>query len=61
MKLVVQRVKESSVTIEGQINGRIDKGFMVLVGFCNGDNEKIIEKMVDKMIHLESLKTMRER
>jgi len=52
MKLVIQRVKESSVTIDGHVNGQIQKGFMVLVGFCQGDNEKIIDKMVDKMIHL---------
>ena len=52
MKLVVQRVKESSVTIDGKIHGQIDKGFMVLVGFCEGDNEVIVDKMVEKMIHL---------
>ena len=52
MKIVVQKVKESSVTIDGKVHGQIDKGFMVLVGFCDGDNEAIIDKMVDKMIHL---------
>ena len=52
MKLVVQRVKESSVTIDGKIHGQIDKGLMVLVGFCEGDNEVIVDKMVEKMIHL---------
>ena len=52
MKIVVQRVKESSVTIDGKVHGQIEKGFMVLVGFCDGDNEIIIDKMIDKMIHL---------
>ena len=52
MKIVVQRVKESSVTIDGMVHGQIEKGFMVLVGFCDGDNETIIDKMIDKMIHL---------
>ena len=52
MKIVVQRVKESSVTIDGKVHGQIEKGFMVLVGFCDGDNETIIDKMIDKMIHL---------
>ena len=33
MKLVLQRVKESSVTIDGHVHGTIGKGFMVLVGF----------------------------
>lgn len=52
MKLVIQRVKNSSVTIDGKVNGKIDKGFMVLVGFCEGDNEMIIDKLIDKMINL---------
>lgn len=52
MKIVVQRVKESSVTIDGKVHGQIGKGFMVLVGFCDGDNETIVDKMIDKMIHL---------
>lgn len=52
MKIVIQRVKHSSVEIDGVINGQIEKGFMVLVGFCDGDNEAIVDKMVDKMIRL---------
>lgn len=52
MKLVIQRVKESSVTIDGNVHGSIQKGFMVLVGFCEGDHEKLVDKMVDKMVHL---------
>ena len=52
MKVVVQRVKESSVTIDGKVYGSIQKGFMVLVGFCASDTQEIVEKMVDKMIGL---------
>ena len=52
MKVVVQRVKESSVTIDGKVHGSIQKGFMVLVGFCASDTQEIVEKMVDKMIGL---------
>lgn len=52
MKVVVQRVSESSVTIDGQIHGKIQKGFMVLVGFCVDDTPEIVMKMVDKMIGL---------
>lgn len=52
MKVVVQRVSESSVTIDGQIHGKIQKGFMVLVGFCANDTPEIVMKMVDKMIGL---------
>ena len=52
MKLVVQKVLESSVTIDGKVHGKIDKGYMVLVGFCDTDTHEIIDKMVDKMIGL---------
>ena len=43
MRLVVQRVSEASVEIEGKINGQIKQGFMVLVGITNDDNEKIVD------------------
>ena len=52
MKVVVQRVKESSVTIDGSVYGQIQKGFMVLVGFCQDDTKEIVDKIVDKMISL---------
>ncbi len=52
MKIVVQKVKESSVTIDGTVHGKIDKGYMVLVGFTDTDTHAIIDKMVDKMIGL---------
>lgn len=52
MKIVLQRVKHSSVEIEGSIHGQIKNGFMALVGFSNGDTKEIIDKMIDKMINL---------
>ena len=52
MRLVVQRVSEASVEIEGKINGQIKQGFMVLVGITNDDNEEIVDKMVNKLINL---------
>ncbi|WP_028044702.1 D-aminoacyl-tRNA deacylase [Candidatus Stoquefichus massiliensis] len=52
MKVIVQRVKESSVSIDGHVKGHIEKGYMVLVGFCEGDNQEIIDRIVDKIIHL---------
>ncbi|MBQ4262613.1 MAG: D-tyrosyl-tRNA(Tyr) deacylase [Bacilli bacterium] len=52
MKVVVQRSKNSKVTIDGKINGKIDAGYVLLVGFTNGDNEEIIDKMVHKIINL---------
>ena len=52
MRLVVQRVSEASVEIEGKINGQIKQGFMVLVGITNDDNEEIVDKMINKLINL---------
>ena len=40
MRAVVQRVKKSSVTVDGQITGEIKAGLMVLIGVEDGDNEK---------------------
>jgi D-tyrosyl-tRNA(Tyr) deacylase len=52
MRAVIQRVLESSVTVEGQIVGAINKGLMVLLGVEEGDSEKEVQYMVDKIIGL---------
>ena len=49
MRVILQRVKEASVTIDGQIVGAIGKGFLLLVGFSQGDDATIIEKVVKKI------------
>ena len=45
MKVVLQRSKQSKVTIDGKINGKIDHGYVALVSFTNGDSIEIIDKM----------------
>ena len=52
MRAVIQRSKKSKVTIDGKVNGEIDHGYVVLVGFTEGDNEAIIDKMVNKIVNL---------
>lgn len=52
MRVVVQRSKESSVIIDGKVNGKIDKGFVLLVGFTFGDTKEIVDKMINKIIKL---------
>ena len=52
MKIVVQRVKESSVKVEGEIVGKSGYGYLLLVSFTEGDNEKIIDYMVNKVCNL---------
>ena len=45
MRVIVQRSKESSVIIDGKVNGKIDKGYVLLVGFTQGDTKEIATKM----------------
>ena len=52
MRFVIQRVKQASVTVEGNVLGKIEKGFMVLIGVCETDDEAIADKMVKKLIGL---------
>ena len=52
MKVVIQRSKNSKVTIDGKVNGSIDHGYVLLVSFTDGDNEAIIDKMVNKIVNL---------
>lgn len=52
MKVVVQVCKSASVKIDGKVNGKIDKGYVILVGFTDGDNEEIIKKMASKIVNL---------
>jgi len=52
MRIVVQRVKNANVEVEGSIVGKIDQGLLLLVGFTHGDNVEKIEYMVKKVINL---------
>lgn len=61
MRVVVQRSKNSKVTINGKVNGSIDHGYVLLVGFTDGDNERIIDKMIDKIIHLRIFEDENEK
>ncbi|MCR5481539.1 MAG: D-tyrosyl-tRNA(Tyr) deacylase [Clostridia bacterium] len=49
MRAVVQRVTEADVTVEGKVTGRVGKGFMVLLGVEEGDEEKDLTYMRDKI------------
>lgn len=52
MKFVIQRVKHAEVTVDGNTIGMISKGYMVLIGVSNCDDEVIADRMLDKMIKL---------
>lgn len=52
MKLVIQRVKNANVVIEGKTVGEIEQGFMVLLGVAPTDTKEIADFLVQKLIKL---------
>ena len=52
MKLVIQRVKEANVEVEGNIVGKIDKGFLILVGITHSDTKENADYLVKKVSNL---------
>ena len=52
MRAVLTRVRSASVEIEGEINGKIGRGFLVLLGVHENDTEKEAEKIADKICGL---------
>ncbi len=50
MKFVIQRVNNASVTIDEKIVGKINKGFLVLIGVSNDDTKEIADKMIKKLV-----------
>ena len=52
MRAVVTRVSSASVEINGVITGKIDKGFLVLLGIKNGDTEADVVKLASKVCNL---------
>lgn len=52
MKAVVTRVSSASVTIEGRVNGAINRGYLVLLGVAPEDTEETAVKLADKICNL---------
>lgn len=52
MRLFVQWVREASVTVEGEVLGKIGRGLAVFVGIADGDTCQISDKLVDKLAKL---------
>ncbi|MGO3056368.1 MAG: D-aminoacyl-tRNA deacylase [Halomonas sp.] len=51
MKVLIQRVKQASVVVEGQTIGAIDQGLLALVGVERDDSDAAVEKMLHKLLH----------
>ena len=61
MRFVIQRVSEACVEVEKKQVGKINKGFLVLIGISNEDDEKIADVMIRKLINLRIFKDEKEK
>ena len=52
MKFVVQRVQNAQVNVENKVVGKINKGFMVLIGITHTDTKEIADYLIKKSINL---------
>ena len=52
MRIVVQRCSRAEVRIDGQVVGRIGKGFMVLVGITDGDTRAVADLLAKKVAQM---------
>ena len=52
MRVVLQRVTQGSVTVDGEITGAVEQGFVALVGVTEGDTEKEAEQLARKTANL---------
>lgn len=52
MRFLIQRVNEASVSVDGNIVGKIGRGLLVFIGINGQDNTEIADKMVKKLMGL---------
>ncbi len=52
MRVVIQRVKQASVTIDNNIYNSIENGLLILVGFCKDDTLEDVKYLVSKIVNL---------
>lgn len=52
MRALIQRVREASVTIDGQVHGEIEGGILVLLGITHDDTDKDIDWLIRKITNL---------
>ena len=61
MKVLIQRVKRASVTIDNRLYSNIDKGLLVLVGIEKGDKEETVLKLAEKTLNLRIFEDEKEK
>ena len=59
MRTVLQRAKNAQVEIDGKVNGKIDHGLVLLVGFEEGDGQEEIDYTVRKIVEFSQMRTAR--
>ena len=52
MRVLIQRVKKASVTVDNELISLIDKGLLVFVGICDEDNDEDIEWLTKKIANI---------
>ena len=52
MRVVLTTVLNASITIDNKVYSQIDRGFCLLVGFTHSDDQKLVDKMIDKILSL---------
>lgn len=52
MRFVIQRVKHASVAVDGETVGKIDEGYMVLIGIAKDDTRETADRLLAKMLKL---------
>ncbi len=52
MRLVIQRVKKASVTVNQETIGAIEQGMLILLGVGKADNESVVDQLVKKVVEL---------
>ena len=52
MRILIQRVEKASVSVDGRLKGKIDKGLLIFVGISKSDTDSDIEYVVDKSVNL---------
>ena len=61
LRLIVQRVDNASVEVDGKITGQIEKGFMVLVGFGTTDTQREADYLASKLVKLRIFEDEEDR
>lgn len=61
MKAVIQRAKDASVTVKGEVIGEITDGFVVLLGVTHDDTIEDVQYLVNKIVHLRVFEDENEK